>query len=78
MSLLKRIEKVEKKVFGDNDRKVTIAMASPRGFMCTGANVSTWAEFDAYVERTYKKGGYGLFYHMEFIGRDIEPGQFKD
>ena len=78
MSIKKRIKKVEKTVFGDNGIKVTVAIASPRGFMCTGANVTTWAEYDAYVEKTLKEGGYGYFYHMEFIGRDTEPGQFKD
>ena len=67
MTLSKRIAALERKVHGDG-RKVVWAIAQPGGFQCSGANVTTWAEYEAFVEETKRNGDYDFFYQLNYGG----------
>jgi len=68
MTVSKRIAALERKVHGDG-RKFVYATVHPDGrFECSGDNVTTRAEYDAFVEETKKRGDYDIFYVCDYTG----------
>ena len=66
MTISKRLSKLEKIVSGHKKKIAGYAIANGDGtFYCPGANVTTRAEYKAYIEEMKKPGGYRIKYIME-------------
>lgn len=66
MSLKRRIAKLEKFFFGERDF-VGLAISHPDGtFTCSGANVTSPAEYVAFVEEFEKNSDYKIIYIADF------------
>ena len=75
MRLSKRVASLERHVFGDG-KVYCYAIANTDGtFSCSGANVTTRAEYKAYIEEKKKQGGYDIFYVLNYAGDDSSGSQ---
>jgi hypothetical protein len=61
MTIEKRISKLEKTIYVEKEKKIALALAATNDFfICSDENVTTRAEYDAYVEKIkqMKEQGY--------------------